>query len=126
MVEKAGAFVQVMWSPLAPKVGEVVTFTDVVGNITKIGFGDGRFWAKTEPEDKFPVKHTYIKEGAFIITSIGRDASGNIGTDDAKIIVKPSQEPEPDQPDPEPEPEPNFLARLIAAFFNFLKSFFGK
>lgn len=121
MVETVGIAVQFMWSPVSPRVGESVTFTDVTGNIYKMDFGDGRYWVSEGASDKFPVKHTYTKAGTYKAIAIGKDINGNIGTDTQSIVVSDGSEPEP-----EPEPKPGYLASLIAALIALLKAIFGK
>jgi PKD repeat protein len=128
MVETVGIVTQVMWTPMSPRPNEEVTFTDVTNNVIKLDFGDGRFWVSTSATDKFPVKHTYVKEGSYKFTAIAKDSAGNVGTDSQTIIVSagviPPVDP-PVEPPVEPPVTPGYWANLFGSLLKFLKSIFG-
>jgi len=124
MVEMVGVLTQFRWTPLVPKPGDEVTFSDDLGNITKLDFGDGRFTV-----DKLPVKHTYAKDGKFKVTAISSDPAGNIGVETKEItvaIAAPVVPPVVPPVEPPVEPSsPGYFSKLVAALVAFLKAIFG-
>ena len=121
-----GVLTQFRWTPLVPKPGDEVTFTDDLGNIVKIDFGDGRFTT-----DKLPVKHVFVKDGKFKVTAISSDPVGNVGVETKEItvavVVVPPVDPSVPPVDPPvvPPSPPGYFANLISALVAFLKSIFG-
>ena len=120
MIQSSGVLTLFRWTPMVPKPGEVVTFSDDIGNIVKLDFGDGNFTM-----DALPVIHIYKKEGKYTVTakSIGTwgEDQGKMGTQSQQITVSTITPPTPPTP-----PTPGYWARLIAALVAFLKSIIGK
>jgi PKD repeat protein len=128
MVEKAGVLTLFRWTPMNPKPGEEVTFTDDLNNINMFDFGDGHM-----TDDKLPVKHVYKSAGKYKVTAVsGYGSNGNLGTQSQEITVvtapvPPTPTPVPTPtPTPTPTPVPGYWANLIAAIVSFLKAIFGK
>lgn len=123
MIQSSGVLTLFRWSPMVPKPGEIVTFSDDIGNIVKLDFGDGRFTL-----DNLPVMHVYANAGKYIITAVSVGTSGEdngkMGTASQEIRVSIITPPTP--PTPPPPSTPGYFERLIAALVAFLKAIFGK